>query len=308
MGDVIHTLPAVSDLARARPGTTVDWVVEEGFAELPRLHPAVGEVLPIALRRWRKSPLNAHTRSEFADFRSRLQSSRYDLVLDIQGLLKSAVVGKLAHGPMAGYDRHSIREPLASLLYRQRHAVGRHLHAVERSRQLMAAAVGYAPGGPLDYGLRVPAFTPDWLPQQPYAVLLTATSRADKEWAEANWIALGQQLAERGIASVLPWGSAAERERAERLAAAIPAACAAPRLGLGDAAGLLAGSRIVVGVDTGLAHLAAAVAAPVVAIFCASDPIKTGVLADSYAVNLGQHGAAPDVATVWQAVTAGMRP
>ena len=308
MGDVIHTLPAVSDLAQAMPGCTIDWVVEEGFAELPRLHPAVNQVIPIALRRWRKMLCAASTRAEFATFRRTLRAEQYDHVIDIQGLLKSAVIGKLAHGPLAGYDRHSIREPLASLLYGTRYAVSRQQHAVLRSRQLMAAAMGYHADGPLNYGLPAPAASLPWLNAAWYAVLLTATSRADKEWDEAHWMALGQQLAEQGISSVLPWGSAIEQARAERLAQAIPGAQAAPRLNLTQAAALLAGSRIVVGVDTGLAHLAAAVAAPVVAIFCASDPIKTGVLADSYAVNLGAAGAAPSVATVWQAVQQGLRP
>ncbi|KAF0814801.1 Lipopolysaccharide heptosyltransferase 1 [Andreprevotia sp. IGB-42] len=307
MGDVIHTLPAVTDLARALPDTRIDWVAEEGFAELPRLHPAVSRVIPIALRRWRKNALDAATRREFAAFRQQLQSTRYDLVLDIQGLLKSATIGRFAHGPLAGYDRHSIREPLASLLYSKRYPVSRDQHAVLRSRQLMAAAMGYTPAGPVDYGLPAAAAALPWLPDQRHAVLLTATSRADKEWPEAHWIALGQQLAAAGLASVLPWGSPAERARAERLATAIPNAMVAPRLSLTEAAALLAGSAIVVGVDTGLAHLAAAVAAPVVAIFCASDPVRTGVLANSYAVNLGRAGAAPDVATVWQAVVAGVR-
>ncbi|WP_035055966.1 lipopolysaccharide heptosyltransferase I [Andreprevotia chitinilytica] len=308
MGDVIHTLPAVTDLARARPDWTVDWVVEEGFAELPRLHPVVGNVVPFALRRWRKKLLSADTRREFCGFRKQLKSVGYDRVLDAQGLIKSAIVGRLAQGPLAGYDRKNAREPLASCLYRDRYPVNFNQHAVLRGRALMAAAFDYPVSGPVDYGLSVPPTDLPWLPAKPYAVLLTATSRADKEWAEPNWIVLGERFATEGLACVLPWGSASERERAERLAAAIPGAVVAPKLSLTHAAALLSGSRIVVGVDTGLAHLAAAVAAPVVAIFCASNPDMTGVLADTYAVNLGCDGAAPDVDTVWQAAQAGRRP
>ncbi|AOY02299.1 lipopolysaccharide heptosyltransferase I [Jeongeupia sp. USM3] len=306
MGDIIHTLPALTDLARARPGIRLDWVVEEGFAALPRLHPSVDRVIPFALRRWRRMPLAPETRAEVAALRQALAAPQYGRVVDAQGLIKSAMVARQAGAPVAGYDWASAREPLASLAYADAYPVPRALHAVERTRRLFAAAFDYRIDTPPDYGLAVPALAQPWRPDGAYAVLLTATSRADKEWMEANWIALGTRLAAEGLACVLPWGSDAERERAERLAAAMPNALVAPKLDLGSAARLLADARVVVGVDTGLAHLAAAVATPVVAIFCASDPALTGVLAGSYAVNLGRRGAAPDVDTVWAATTQGL--
>ncbi|QLI81759.1 lipopolysaccharide heptosyltransferase I [Chitinibacter fontanus] len=305
MGDVIHQWPAITDLARAYPEVAIDWVVEEGFAELPKLHPAVRRVIPIALRRWRKSLLAESTQAQWRHFKTDLRACRYDLILDAQGLIKSAAVAKLTCGPVAGFDRHSIREPLASLAYGRKYAVSKTLHAIERNRQLSAAALGYSLQGDIDYGLSVPQLALDWLPDSPYAVFLTATSRADKEWPEANWIILGQRMLAMGVRPIFPWGGEAERERAQRLAAALPAAIVAPKLSLTAAAALLAQSKIVVGVDTGLVHLAAAVAVPTVAIFCASDPALTGVRASSYAVNLGQRGAAPTVDAVWQAVQAG---
>lgn len=307
MGDVIHNLPAVTDLARAFPDALIDWVVEEGFQEIPRLHPAVRKVIPIALRRWRKTPLASLASADLHAFAAALRRERYDLVLDSQGLVKSALVARLAHGPVAGYDRHSAREPAASLFYPQRFAVARDLHAIERNRRLSALALGYALQGPIDYGLPAPKAMPAWLPQKPFVTLLTATSRSDKEWPEQNWLEIGRRFAAEGVCCVLPWGSDAERARSERLAAAIPHALCPPRMALSEAAALLADSRIVIGVDTGLVHLAAAVATPVVAIFCASDPLKTGVRADTGAVNLGADGAPPDVEVVWQAVLAGRR-
>ena len=178
---------------------------------------------------------------------------------------------------------------------------------IDRNRQLHALALGYVPEGAIDYGLPAPAIYLDWLPNAPFVTLLTATSRTDKEWDEAHWQEIGQRFAADGVVSILPWGSLQERVRSERLAARIPNAICPPKLSLTDAATLLAGSRIVVGVDTGLAHLAAAVATPVVAIFCASDPLRTGVRSDTGAVNLGARGMAPDVDTVWQAILAGRR-
>ncbi|AZN37347.1 lipopolysaccharide heptosyltransferase I [Iodobacter ciconiae] len=305
MGDVIHHFPALSDLARHRPDIAIDWVVEEGFAALPALHPAVRTVIPTALRRWRKAPLKS--RAEFLNFRRQLRHCQYDLILDSQGLIKSAFVAKQALGPISGYDRVSAREGLASLAYQHKYPVSRHQHAIIRNRQLSAQAFNYEIDDNINYGLNIPQLDLPWRPGQAYAVLLSATSRSDKEWAEDNWITLGKRLDAIGICSVLPWGSTLEQERSQRLAAAIPHAVCPPQMSLKEAASLLAASQVVVGVDTGLAHLAAAVAVPVIAIFCASDPQLTGVLASSYAVNLGNNGAPPSLESVWQATLDGIK-
>lgn len=299
MGDVIHNLPAVSDLVENYPNAELHWVVEEGFAELPALHPAVRRVIPVALRRWRQQPLAQQTRREWRAFRAALAADTYDLIIDSQGLLKSALVTKLAHGPCCGYDRASIREALASFAYDRTFRVDRQLHAIERNRRLTGLALGYQPAAAIHYGLPKPKRSLPWLKQAEYAVLLTATSRADKEWPESHWLHLGQQLLAQGLTPVLPWGAAHEQARGERLLAALPGALLPPKLSLGDCAALLAGARLTVGVDTGLVHLAVAMACPTIALFCASEPGLTGVLASTPAVNLGANGAAPDVATVW---------
>lgn len=306
MGDVIHNLPAVTDLARHYPNAEIHWVVEEGFAELPALHPAVGKVLPFALRRWRKRLFERGNRAEMRRFFEGLRSERYDLVIDSQGLLKSAVVARLSGGGVAGYDRHSIREPLASWFYHRRLTVGRDQHAIARNRLLTGAVLGYTPDAEVDYGIRPPAIKLDCLPANPYVVLLTASSRDDKLWPELDWVALIRRLAQQGLQVVLPWGSVSEQGRARRIATDLDNATVAPRLKLAEAARLLADARCVVGVDTGLVHLAAAVATPTVALFCASEPGLTGVLASSHAVNLGRNGAPPTLAEVSAAVDAAL--
>ncbi|MBI4754396.1 MAG: lipopolysaccharide heptosyltransferase I [Betaproteobacteria bacterium] len=302
LGDVVHNLPVATDLARKMPGVRIDWLVEEGFAAIPRLHPAVGEVIPVALRRWRRALGRVGTWREMAAFWARLRSRRYDVVLDSQGLIKSALLARLALGHRRGYDSAAARESLAAHCYDQTFAIPTRLHAVERNRWLCAAALGYEPDLPLDYGLHVPPLGADWLPAAPWAVLLTATSRADKLWPEAQWIDLGAALAARGLACVLPGGSPPERERAARIAAALPAAVAAPPLGLDALAALLAGARLTVGLDTGLTHLAAAVGTPALALFCGSDPDRTGVLAPGRFENLGAPGQPPPLGQVVEAV------
>ena len=298
LGDVIHNCPAVSDVARAYPGAAIDWVVEEPFAPIAAMHRSVGRVIPVALRRWRRALWNPAVWSEFAVFRSALAAQPYDCVLDTQGLLKSALVARLAHGTRHGYDRAGAREPLASLLYAQRHAVARDRHAVERNRLLAAAALGYRVEAACDYGLnaartessaesRVPSL------REPYCVLLTMTSRADKLWPEDSWAVLCRDLARRGLQCVLPWGSEDEGARARRLALDVPGALVPPQLPITALAALMRNARAVIGVDTGLSHLAAALEVPAVGIYCGSDPALTGLYGNAHAVNVGAPQALP---------------
>ena len=292
LGDVIHNLPVVTDLRTHFPDAAIDWVVEDGFADIARLHPGVRNAIPVALRRWRKSLLTAATWQEVGEFRASLQKQTYDLVIDTQGLLKSALITRLSRGKRCGYSAASAREPLAARFYDACFDVSKSLHAVERNRHLAALAAGYTESATPVYGI---AFSPAPTPGTPTAVLLTATSRDDKLWPEERWILLGRALREHGLTCLLPAGSPGERERAGRLAQAIPGAIALPPSSLQELAGHLAAARIVIGVDTGLVHLAAALGRPTLALFCASDPALTGVLAATPAINLGARGHPPGV-------------
>lgn len=293
LGDVVHNLPVVSDIRRRMPGASIDWLVEESFADIPRLHPAVGNVVAVALRRWRRSPFSVATWKEIAAFRHGLRDEAYDFIIDTQGLIKSALIGRLARGRHCGYAAEAAREPLAARFYDAEFVIPRNVHAVERNRWLAAAALDYAPDLPLDYGIAPPPPDAGWLPVGGYAVLLTATSRDDKLWADAHWLALAAALAERGLACILPAGSDAERARAWRLARNMRRGVAAPPLTVREIAGLLAGAALVVGVDTGLTHLAVAAGRPVIALFSGSDPQLTGVYRDDDVINLGQPGVPP---------------
>lgn len=293
LGDVVHNLPVATDIIRHCPGAEIDWVVEESFAEIPRLHPAVSKVIPVAVRRWRKHPLAAATWAEIGTFRRVVRTDSYDAILDNQGLLKSALIARQACGRHFGYDRSSIREPLAARLYDRTVTVTKSAHAVERNRRLAAGALGYLLDTPLDYGIAASPLIASWLPKGGYAVLLTATSRADKEWPEDDWQGLGMALIATGLRCVLPGGSQSERLRAATVAAKLGRAVAAPAMNLTELARLLAGASLVVGVDTGLVHLAAALSRPTLALYCGSDPTLTGVLAGPQAINLGGPGQPP---------------
>jgi len=298
LGDVIHNLPVVSDIRRHFPDAEVDWCVEESFSAIPRLHPAVREIIPTAVRRWRKALFKTATWREIRALHDRLQAQTYDAVIDTQGLLKSAVIAARARGPICGYAADSAREPMASRFYQRRFSVSTSEHAVVRNRLLAAAALGYAVSEAADYGIAAESADFDWLPARPYVVFLSATSRDDKLWPEEHWLALGRALQAQGFIAVLPGGNMVERERAARLAKAIPEAIAAPPLHIPQLASLLADSRAVVGVDTGLTHLAAALRVPTVALYTATDPGLTGVLGSGFHCNLGGKAQIPAVADV----------
>ena len=289
LGDVVHHCPAVSEAARNLPGAEIDWVVEEAFAGVPAMHGSVRRVIPVALRRWRSALWRQSTWSEFAAFRASLALERYDAVIDTQGLVKSAFIARFANGPLHGLDRTSERERLAHLFYRHTHPVQWALHPVDRNRLLTAQALGYAVQGPPEYGLRVEAPEP-----ATQAVFLTMTSRAEKLWAEERWIDLGRSL---GMPVVLPWGTAGERARAERIADAIGTAVVAERMTLAELARLFAQSTRVVGVDTGLTHLAAALGCRTVGIYCGTDPALYGLRA-ARAVSVGANRQPPSVEEV----------
>jgi len=304
LGDVIHHLPAVTDTRRALPGAQISWVVEEAFAPLARLHPGVDDIIPVASRRWRKSLLSPQTWREVRRTFAALRLQRYDVVIDTQGLLRSGVIARAAHGERHGYDRASIREPLAALFYDVRHPVRRELHAVERNRRLTALALGYEVSGPPDYNLSRVRLS---APVKPYVVFLHATAQARKEWPVEHWIALGKSLAQADLSIVLPWGTEAERQRSEQIAAAVPNARVPARAPLDQVAGLIAGARCVIGVDTGLLHLAAALTVPLVAIFAGSQPSLTGPVGAGPMTVLGADDAPPGLEEVKGAVAQLMR-
>jgi len=274
MGDVLHTLPALTDAMQAIPGIRFDWVVEENFAQIPGWHPAVDKVLPVAIRRWRKHWFGSQQREERVLFKRELQSRQYDVVIDAQGLIKSAaLVTRLARGVKHGQDSRSAREPFASWWYDQRHEIDKKQHAVERTRELFAKSLGYQkPQTQGDYAIAA-HFLRD-VPQDavPYLVFLHATTRDNKHWPESHWRDLIALLQPSGLRIKLPWGAEHEHQRAQRLADGFDHVEVLPKLTLEAVARELAGAKAVVSVDTGLSHLTAALDRPNITLYGPTDP------------------------------------
>jgi heptosyltransferase-1 len=300
LGDVVHNLPVASDIATAFPGAEIDWVVEESIAALPELHMSVRFTIPVAVRRWHESGWGPGTWREIGSFIDRLRAERYDAVIDSQGLFKSALITRAARGVRYGLGWRASREPLFPFYDRTFH-VPRDVHAVDRNRLLAARALGYTEPTKIDYGISAPASV-STMSAGDYAVLLHATSARDKLWPEEHWIEIGRVLMERGVTGVLPWGSEAERARSDTLAKDIPGAVVPPRMDVREVASFLAGARYVVGVDTGLTHLAGALGVPTVGIYVATDPSRTGLRGCAHAANLGGKGQLPRVQDVLQAL------
>ena len=311
LGDVLHNLPVVSDLARATPGVEIDWVTEAPYVGLVGLHPDVRRVIPTHLRELKKRWWSPAAWSAFHADKAQLAGKSYDIILDSQGLVKSLFVARWPDGSIAGFSRTTAREPLAARFYDQQIEVPRELHAVERNRRLAAGVFGYPLTDPVDYGLRLPALT-NTAPPSPNVVFLHATSRTDKMWPVPNWVALGHRLHDRGIRVVLPWGNSIEKLASEQLASAIPAAIVPPAMTLVEAAALLSRASAVIGVDTGLAHLSVALARPTVGLYLTTSPALTGLYGNALAINLGggskQQPFTPGVEAAWHALETLLTP
>jgi heptosyltransferase-1 len=275
MGDIIHTLPALTDASRAIPHMTFDWVVEEPFADIPGWHQAVDKIIPVALRRWRKGIFSKESRTGWRQLRKQLHEQKYDLILDAQGLVKSALLTFLASGVRAGLDFGSARESLASFAYQRKLNVNFYQHAILRQRHLFSLALGYPMPETLpDYGLTHQAFSSP-TPDENYLVFLFGTTWGSKHWPESYWSELAKLAEIAGYRVKISGYSTEEMEQAAR----IGKGCAVdilPRMDIKAMAGLLANAKAVVAVDTGFAHLAAALDVPTVSIYGSTNPAYTG--------------------------------
>lgn len=286
LGDVIHTLPAVTDAKKADRRLKFDWVVEENFVEVPSWHPAVERVIPVAFRRWRKNVTQALRSGEFGAFRRNLQEAHYDLVIDAQGLIKSGFISRLSKGLTVGLSNSTIKEPMATLFYNKVYSVPREEHAVQRVRELFSRTLNYpierVTPDSIDYGIDFArlgvgaARDSDTRSGDRTLLFLHGTTWQTKHWPEPFWRELALLATARGYKVALPWGNEAERQRAEAIVANIEGATVLPRQTLTGMAGHIAMAAGVVSVDTGLGHLAAALGTPAVSLYGPTNPGLAG--------------------------------
>jgi len=312
LGDVIHCLPVVNDIRAHNPDIQIDWVVEESFADIPRLHPHVNQVFTVAMRRWKKSLLNLKTWSEISAFKKDIKQHKYDAVIDCQGLLKSALITKQAlttiKGLKYGYDKDSIREPIASQFYEKKHTISYQQHAVTRNRILCALSLGFeVPKNAPDYGIAATNSELDLTNNfavDNFIIAMHGTSRDSKLWPIECWVNLGKALAKQNLNLALPWASDAEFARANQIASELNNASVLPKLSIAQIATMIVSAKAAIGVDTGLSHLATALNIPTIAIYTDTNPALTGVMAGAFkpVINLGGIGHMPSVEQVLNAL------
>lgn len=309
LGDVVHNMPVLADIHRQYPDAIIDWVVEESYVGLVRLNKHVNEVIPFALRRWKKNLLSPAVRKEFSLFLNQLRSRSYDYVFDTQGLIKTGLImgfsNTTSKGKKIGLAHKtdgSGYEPLSRIFHDKSISVERHIHVVQRGREMVAKALGYTIDTPPDFGLTVPDGHPDWLPPEPYAVFFHGTSRDSKKWPLQNWVETGQLLQESGYNILLPWGSEREYEEASSLSALLTKSKVLPRLSITEAALLTGKASFIVGVDTGLSHLAAAYDKPAIQIYCNIPRWRTCADWSDNIISLGGVDQVPTLAEVKDAV------
>lgn len=322
LGDVVHAMPAVQDLRRAFPNAEIDWVVERAFAPLVTRCEGVQKIIPCELRKWRKTPFARQTRVEWRAFRHQLQAERYDAIIDLQGLSKSALVAWLARTTsegrriaMANQTEGSGYEAPTRWVADMAIRLERHVHAVQRSRLLCAQALGYTVSGPAHFGL-VPGAqaTQPWdatggggnsfTPRKACVALVHGSSRADKQWPITSWVALGQRLNHSGFSVALAHGNAAEKATSETIAAELDDSWVWPSMGLDALTDTMAQCAGVIGVDSGLSHIAVALGLPHVQIYNFDTAWRTGppTAQPKASPQISVYtNPCPDVDAVWQA-------
>ena len=279
LSDIFHTFPALSDLRRARPDVRLDWVVESELAEAAAWHPAAEQIIPISLNDWLRHRDYPAWRA-FRDWRGNLRQASYDLVIDAQGLLKSALIARQANATAHhGYDQHSTGQTIAAWLTDIGHSVGAAQHTITRTRQLFAQTLDYTLPSGLDFGIR-DHFAP--APGKPQIVMIPGSTWHSRLWVEQHWVVLTRLAVAAGYTVELLWGNQEEEARAQRISQAsgqqAAVHIATQRHSITEVAAKLAAARAVVGTATGFTHLAAALNTPVIGLFGPNSVQHAGLL------------------------------
>jgi heptosyltransferase-1 len=305
LGDVLHNMPIVDDIKAHFPNAQIDWVVEEAYVNLVRLQPKVNKVIAYAQRRWRKNLRSKEIRAEIKAFYHDLREHEYDCILETQGLLKTGIIMALARTSKLGKKvglgngtEGSGYEGISRLFHDQSIKVDRRTHAVLRGRLVAAAALAYQVNTPASFGLQKLDLQPSWMPSSPYIVFFHGTAGASKKWARENWIETARNLQVKDWPILLPWGNNEEKAEAEAMAKKMHQAIVLPKLSMQEATVLAQRAALVIGVDTGLVHIAAAYETPTIEIYCDSPKWKTEGNWSPNIINLGDKGNPPSIAEV----------
>ena len=295
LGDIVHCLPVINDIKYFVPESSIDWLVEECFADVPRLHPGVDSVITISLRTWKKNLRKKSTWIGLYKSIKAIRENHYDIIIDFQGLLKSAFFTLFTRGDIHGFDKTSIREGAASYFYKFTHTVSKQIHAVVRNRELASKCFQYEL---LDqsahFGLEIHNINNFNLSER-YVVLIHGSSKKSKQWPKEHWLKVIQFFNVLGLRVLLPWGNLEEYHFSKALRKASTNSLVLPKMNISDLANVISGAKCIIGVDSGLTHLGNAVGIPTIGLYMDSNPYLTGVYPNIKvpSVNQGEIGVTP---------------
>jgi len=295
LGDIVHCLPVINDIKYFVPESSIDWLVEECFADVPRLHPGVDSVITISLRTWKKNLRKKSTWIGLYKSIKAIRENHYDIIIDFQGLLKSAFFTLFTRGDIHGFDKTSIREGAASYFYKFTHTVSKQIHAVVRNRELASKCFQYEL---LDqsahFGLEIHNINNFNLSER-YVVLIHGSSKKSKQWPKEHWLKVIQFFNGLGLRVLLPWGNLEEYHFSKALRKASTNSLVLPKMNISDLANVISGAKCIIGVDSGLTHLGNALGIPTIGLYMDSNPYLTGVYPNIKvpSVNLGEIGVTP---------------
>jgi heptosyltransferase-1 len=291
MGDILHALPAATALRKALPDAAIGWLVEERWAELlctlsePRSgsrspqRPLVDQVHTVDTRKWRASMFSPQTWERVGASLSELRAPKYEVTVDFQGAVRSAMLARLSKAPVV-YGAVQPRENVASMFY-TRQVMTRGAHVLEQALSIAEAVVGRPLGTPavgLPYDERAEKQCADWLQRDgisDFVLLNPGAGWGAKQWPAERFGIVAKQLAGEGLKSLVNFGPGEEK-----LAQAVEAASAGNAQAVGctltELIALTRRARLFIGGDTGPMHLAAALGIPVVALFGPTDPARNG--------------------------------
>ncbi|WP_296650610.1 lipopolysaccharide heptosyltransferase I [Paraburkholderia sp.] len=303
LGDIVEALPVIADIHRAFPGVKVDWAADEAFVDIVRWNAGVDRVLYAPLRRFKKTRRWSDFKAILASI-GELRAERYDVIIDIHGVYKSAIIAWLARSKRRfGYLGKDLGERGAAFAYNGRFGPRPACDAWTGMRVSAGEALGYTVDTPPEFNMRIPRLG-DALPapESPTAMIFHATSKDEKKWPVAHWGELCLALQARGLRIELPWGSEVERATAVEIAALVPGAVVLPQLTVRQVAQRIEEAALVVGTDTGFVHLSHALIRPTVMIFVTTSSEHTGVRAPGRSISIGDGFHVPPVKVALDAV------
>jgi len=267
MGDIIHAMVALQFIKKANPSIKIDWIVEEGFAKILEGNPHIDNILPVNLKAIKKDK-----KQFFAQIGTvkKYANNKYDLVIDAQGLLKSAIVAKFLGKNRAGFSKNSIREGLASYLYKQKIEIAYDANTIDRNAKVMSAPLGIEITPTMIREKESFLFYQEddvvkhLSDEKKNIIFIIGSTWESRNYPKEKFVKIANALEENIL---IAWGSDAEKEDAMWMESQSPWVRVLPKMNLNGLKAIIGKSDLLIGNDTGPTHMAWGMNVPSITIF-----------------------------------------